>query len=195
MTIAHCLLRVTVERHSFPGRSPDHRLANGLRQSGNAVQLELLDSLGDSLKPSLTTALVEEGPSSGRRQTAGFRGTLSAAELDQILPGAAEPMGPNGNQLGRCQREARSNRCLTAAERDPAISIRRRAASPTRQHVEPANSRAAIHPAADPENQRRNRCRRPSNESCLPARRGCKRLGTGRMTSELMRTTSAGVWV
>ena len=89
------LLRVTVNGDSFMVDRQTTLWLKGLRQGSNAVQLELLDGLGEPLNPPFNS-LVQEVVLSTGGSSRWHQGRLTDGELDQLLgraqsPAAGEP--------------------------------------------------------------------------------------------------------
>lgn len=87
------LLRVTVNGDSFLVDRQTTIWLKGLRQGGNALQLELLDGLGEPLNPPYNS-LVQEVTLTGAASNSGNRWlqeTLTPLEIGQILGLAVEP--------------------------------------------------------------------------------------------------------
>ncbi|MCT0201574.1 hypothetical protein KQ302_13385 [Synechococcus sp. CS-602] len=165
----HWLLRVTVNGDSFLVDRQTTVWLTGLRQGGNAVQLELLDSLGDSLNPPYNS-LVEEVTLAPEGDNRWLQGTLSAAELDQILGrAAAEPMGPNATSLPLPTGESPEPTVADAAEPDPANSdsAEEPPAQPD-QHVEPVTAESDPPQRQDPETSAETDAVVLSNEAVVP---------------------------
>jgi len=144
MTIAHWLPAGQVNGDSFLVDRPRPTVwANGLAP-GRACGATGASSTASATPSNLPyNSLGRRGwtlAPEGDNRLAGFRGTLSAAELDQILGrAAAEPMAPTATSLPRCQTGESPEQpffCLTRQNRDPANSdSRREPPSPTQTNT------------------------------------------------------------
>ena len=89
------LLRVTINGDSFLTDQQTTLWLKGLRPGANAVQLELLDGLGEPLNPPFNS-LVQEISLSGDGGSLWRNGKLTALERDQLLGRASAAVAPPG---------------------------------------------------------------------------------------------------
>jgi hypothetical protein len=121
----HWLLRITVNGESFLVDRQTTLWLKGLRPGSNAVQLDLLDGLGEPLNPPFNS-LVQEVVLSAGGTSRWQQGRLTDGELDQLLgraqaPSAEEPVSQgSGTETNPSTESAASGPPERIAPDDPA---------------------------------------------------------------------------